>query len=62
MARRLSRGQIWLHVFKAPDKRRSVLIISRQALLDVLETATVVPITTVKHEVCRALMIASGCD
>ena|SRR5437762_4110525 len=108
MARRLSRGEIWLHVFKAPDKRRPVLIISRQALLDVLETATVVPITTTlrgaptevqldiddglketscanlanivtvrktsltryvgvvrrekMHEVCRALVIASGCD
>jgi mRNA interferase MazF len=46
MARALSRGEIWLHACKPPDKRRPVLIIGRQALLDVLETATVVPITT----------------
>ncbi len=49
MARTLSRGEIWLYAFRAPDKRRPVLIISRQKLLDVLETATVVPITTRLH-------------
>jgi len=46
VARNLSRGEIWLYAFRAPDKRGPVLIISRQKLLDVLETATVVPITT----------------
>jgi len=49
VARTLSRGEIWLYAFRAPDKRRPVLIISRQKLLDVLETATVVPITTRLH-------------
>ncbi len=43
--RRLSRGEIWLCTFPAPDKRRPVLVLSRQELLDVLHTAMVVPIT-----------------
>ncbi len=46
MARgRLSRGDIWLCAFPAPDKRRPVLVISRQELLEVWHTAMVVPIT-----------------
>jgi mRNA interferase MazF len=49
MARTVSRGEIWMYTFKAPDKRRPVLVISRQALLDALQTATVVPITTTLH-------------
>ena len=35
--------------FRAPDKRRPVLVLSRQILLDVLHTATVVPITRTLH-------------
>ena len=46
MAREVNRGEIWLYAFDAPDKRRPVIVISRQILLDVLQTATVVPITS----------------
>lgn len=46
MARGLSRGEIWLCSFHPPDKRRPVLVIGRQPLLDVLQTVTVVPITS----------------
>lgn len=49
MARRLTRGEIWLYAFRPPDKRRPVLVISRQALLNVLATATVVPISRSLH-------------
>jgi mRNA interferase MazF len=38
-----------MYTFGAPDKRRPVVVLSRQILLDVLETATVVPITTMLH-------------
>lgn len=108
MARELSRGQIWQYRFAAPDKRRPVLILSRNALLQSLHTVTVVAITStlrgsptevelsvdegLKHascanlanlftvrqsdltryvgtlggekmrQVCRALVIACGCD
>ena len=46
MARGLSRGQIWLLERRKPDKRRPVLVLSRDALLNVLNTATVVAVTS----------------
>lgn len=49
MARELSRGQIWQFRFAAPDKRRPVLIVSRNALLEHLQTATVVAITSTQR-------------
>jgi mRNA interferase MazF len=38
-----------MYMFGAPDKRRPVVVLSRQILLDVLQTATVAPITTTLH-------------
>jgi mRNA interferase MazF len=49
VARELSRGQIWQFRFAAPDKRRPVLVLSRNALLEHLHTATVVAITTTQR-------------
>jgi len=46
VARGLNRGEIWLCAFPPPNKRRPVLIIGRQALLSLLNTVTVVPITS----------------
>jgi mRNA interferase MazF len=47
MARRIvTRGDVWQYRFAAPDKRRPVLVLSRQVALDHLHTAMVAPITT----------------
>lgn len=46
MARGLSRGQIWMYRFRAPDKRRPVLILSRHEAIAWLHTVTVAPITS----------------
>ena len=108
MARRVSRGEIWLLQQDKPDKRRPVVVISRPSLIDVLNTVTVVAVTStlrgsptevelgidegLKHtscanlcnvftvrksqlatfvgkvrpskmdEICRALIVAAGCD
>lgn len=108
MTGRPQRGEIWLYTFKAPDKRCPVVILTRQAVLPLLRTAVVAPVTSnirglpsevpvgldegLKHnsvvnldwvqtveqrllthyvgslgearmvEVCRALVIAMGCD
>ncbi len=40
------RGQIWLYAFKAPDKRRPVVVLTRQAVLPLLRTAMVAPVTS----------------
>lgn len=46
MARRLSRGDLWMMHFSKPDKRRPVLVLSRPSLLGVLQTVTVAAVTS----------------
>lgn len=40
------RGEIWRYRFKAPDKYRPVVILTRQNVLPLLRTAMVAPITS----------------
>ena len=42
----MSRGEIWMYRFARPDKRRPVLVLSRQRALDYLRTAVIAPVTT----------------
>jgi len=46
MAGRINRGEIWLYRFKPPDKRRPVLVLSRQETIPMLHTVMVAPITS----------------
>jgi mRNA interferase MazF len=46
VAREIARGEIWHYAFTSPDKRRPVLVISRQDVLGLLHTAMVAPITS----------------
>lgn len=46
MARSVNRGEIWTYRFKAPDKRRPVLVLSRQDVISLLHTVMVAPITS----------------
>lgn len=43
---RFHRGEIWLYTFKKPDKRRPVVILSRQKVIPLLRTVLVAPITS----------------
>ena len=49
MARTLRRGEIGMFEFKPPDKRRPVLILSRQEVIGLLNTVTVTPVTSTIH-------------
>jgi mRNA interferase MazF len=49
MAREISRGEIWSYRFATPDKRRPVLILSRQEVIGLLHTVMVAPITSTIH-------------
>ncbi len=49
MAGELNRGEIWQYTFKAPDKRRPVVILSRQEVIPLLHTVMVAPITSTIH-------------
>lgn len=42
----MNRGDICWYTFKAPDKRRPVLILTRDSAIPVLNTVTVAPITS----------------
>ena len=46
MARTVSRGEIWSYRFKAPDKRRPVLVLSRPDVIGLLHTVMVAPVTS----------------
>lgn len=46
MARTVARGEIWLYRFRRPDKRRPVLVLTRQEVIELLETVMVAPITS----------------
>lgn len=46
MAERVNRGEIWLYPFKAPDKQRPVLILTRQGVIGLLSTVMFAPITS----------------
>lgn len=49
MAREVSRGEIWRYRFDAPDKRRPVLVLSRQDVIGLLHTVMVAPVTSAIH-------------
>jgi mRNA interferase MazF len=42
----VNRGEIWLYTFGKPDKRRPVLILSRQDVIPLLQTVLAAPITS----------------
>ena len=46
MSGRPQRGEVWLYTFKPPDKRRPVVILTRQSVLPLLRTAMVAPVTS----------------
>ena len=49
MASELNRGDIWMYTFASPDKRRPVLVLTRQEVIKVLGTVMVAPITSTIH-------------
>ncbi|WP_420239052.1 type II toxin-antitoxin system PemK/MazF family toxin [Telmatobacter bradus] len=46
MASRVVRGEVRLYRFRAPDKSRPVLVLTRASALEYLTSATVAPITS----------------
>ena|SRR5215813_797893 len=46
LADRVARGQIWQFTVSKPDKRRPVLILTRNEVIDLLHTVMVAPITS----------------
>ena len=51
MGGRLKRGEIRWYKFKAPDKKRPVLILTRDSVLEYLGEVTVAPITSTVRDI-----------
>ena len=49
MAQALTRGEVRMFRFSRPDKRRPVLILSRQSVIEALATVTVAAVTSTLH-------------
>ena len=47
MARSLSRGEIWHYHFPKPDKKRPVLVLTRDSIIPYLNEVTIAPVTSV---------------
>lgn len=58
--REVARGDVYLHQFGRPDKRRPVVVLSRDGTLASLRTATVAPVTTTIRGI--ASEVALGVD
>lgn len=42
----VTRGEVWMFAFPKPDKKRPVLVLTRQDMIGRLNTVTVAPITS----------------
>lgn len=64
MARRVARGDVYAYAFRAPDKERPVVVISREAVIDLLETVMVAPITSTVRGIPSEVLVghAEGLD
>jgi mRNA interferase MazF len=47
----MKRGEIRLYKFKAPDKKRPILILTRNSILEYLGEVTVAPITSTVRDI-----------
>ena len=57
MARTVSRGDIWMYRFKAPDRRRPVLVLTRPEVIELLHTVMVAPITSIVYGTPSEVMV-----
>lgn len=46
VARRVSRGEVWLYRFGSPDKKRPVVVLTRQEVIGLIGTVMVAPVTS----------------
>ena len=57
---RLRRGEVRWYRFGAPDKRRPVLILTRESVLEYLGEVTVAPITTTIRDIPSEVFLGTG--
>jgi len=60
MARSVARGEIWLYRFHKPDRRRPVVVLTRQEVIELLDTVMVAPITSTVRGAPSEVMVGSA--
>jgi mRNA interferase MazF len=55
----IGRGQIWMFAFPRPDKKRPVLVLTRQDMISRLHTVTVAPLTSTVRGVPSEVVIGT---
>jgi len=58
----MKQGDVYWYAFRAPDKRRPVLILTRNSAISYLTNVTVVQITTTIREVPSEVVLTPGND
>jgi mRNA interferase MazF len=56
----MKRGEIRWYKFKAPDKKRPVLILTRNSILEYLGEVTVAPITSTVRNIPSEVLLAES--
>lgn len=60
MGRRVKRGEVRWYRFARPDKRRPVVILTRDSILEYLGEVTVAPITTTVRGIPSEVLLGPG--
>ncbi len=60
MGRLMKRGEVRWYKFAAPDKKRPVLILTRDSIIEYLGEVTVAPITTTVREIPSEVCLTVG--
>jgi len=55
----MEQGDVYLYTFRAPDKRRPVLILTRNSAIPYLNSVTIAPITTTIRQVPSQMLLTS---
>ena len=56
----MKRGEIRWYKFKTPDKKRPVLILTRDSILEYLSEVTVAPITTTVRQIPSEVFLSKA--
>jgi mRNA interferase MazF len=60
VARVVSRGEVWTYRFGAPDKRRPVVILTRDEAIEMLNTVMVAPVTSTIRDIPSQVFIGEN--
>ncbi|HEX7956260.1 MAG TPA: type II toxin-antitoxin system PemK/MazF family toxin [Pyrinomonadaceae bacterium] len=58
----MNQGDVYWYTFRAPDKRRPVLILTRNSVIPFLTAVTVAPLTTTIRGIPSEVLLTSDAD